>query len=181
MRQPGPIPNKRLRELKAFCTERWPGDVFRRYLCVWLRAEHEMNAVEIGKVVGWHPTTVRITQADFIRQGIIALEEKPRGGRHRALMDPDDEAAFLEQFREQAGTGSILVAGRLRLALEDYLGQKVSTATVYRILKRNGWRKIVPRPAHPKKEPEAAEAFKKGATKLRSEEPKRPQKPKGSS
>ena len=73
MRKPGPIPSKRLRELEVFRKEKWPGDVFRRYLCVWLRAEQDMNAVEIGKVVGWHPTTVRITQVDFIKHGASAL------------------------------------------------------------------------------------------------------------
>lgn len=181
MRKPGLIPSKRLRELEAFRREKWPGDVFRRYLCVWLRAENQMNAVDVGKVVGWHPTTVRITQADFIRQGVAALVEKPRGGRHRALMTPEEEAAFLDQFSEQAGAGAVLVAGRLHQALEDFLGRPVSTATVYRILARNGWRKIVPRPAHPKKDPEAAEAFKKGATKPRSDGPRLSRKPKGSS
>jgi transposase len=96
-------------------------------------------------------------------------------------MTPDQEAEFLEQFREQAGAGSVLVAGRLHQALEEFLGKRVSTATVYRILERNGWRKIVPRPAHPKKDPKDAEAFKKGATKPRSEEPRSSPKPKGSS
>jgi len=180
MRKPGPIPSRRLRELEVFRKEKWPGDVFRRYLCVWLRAEQDMNAVEIGKVVGWHPTTVRITQADFIKHGASALTEKPRGGRHRAIMTPDEEVEFLERFREQAGAGSVLVAGRLHQALEEFLGRSVSTATVYRILERNGWRKIVPRPAHPKKDPKDAEAFKKGATKLKSEGQRPSPKPKGS-
>ena len=34
-------------------------------------------------------------------------------------------------------------------------------ATIYRFLKRNDWRKIVPRPVHPKNDPEQMKAFKK--------------------
>jgi hypothetical protein len=96
-------------------------------------------------------------------------------------MTPDEEAAFLDQFSEQAGAGAVLVAGRLHQALEDFLGRPVSTATVYRILARNGWRKMVPRPAHPKKDPETAEGFKKGAAKPRSDGPGLSRKPKDSS
>jgi len=41
------------------------------------------------------------------------------------------------------------------------LGYKVPASSVYRMLERHGWRKIVPRPSHPKADPQAQEAFKK--------------------
>jgi transposase len=76
----------------------------------------------------------------------------------------EEETAFLNNFADKASEGSILIVREIQKALEDHLGRKVAESTVYRILKRRGWRKVVPRPFHPKRDPEAAEAFKKGGT-----------------
>lgn len=171
MRKARPIPEERIMEMEAFRKSKWSGHEFQRFLCVWLRAKNAMNAVEISTLVGWHPTTVRITQQDFIKHGAEALIEKARGGRRRALMTPEEEQHFLDEFSERAGVGAILVVGEVHRALEARLGHQVGTATTYRILKRNGWRKVVPRPFHPKRDPEAAEAFKKGAMIKRSAKP----------
>ncbi|MFN7754755.1 MAG: winged helix-turn-helix domain-containing protein [Holosporales bacterium] len=40
------------------------------------------------------------------------------------------------------------------------LGKNISLSNVYRIAKRHGWRKIAPRPQHPKRNPVAAGLFK---------------------
>jgi transposase len=171
MRNPNPISEQRQQELEAFRKTKWPGEEFRRFLCVWLRIERKLSPAEIARVLGWHPITVRTTQQEFIRHGVEALRERPRGGRHRALMSFEEETAFLAQFGEKAGAGSILVIAEVRLALEQKLGKKVAESTVYRILHRHGWRKLVPRPFHPKRKPEAAEAFKKGASQTSSAKP----------
>lgn len=103
--------------------------------------------------------------------GVEVLREKPRGERHRALMSFEEESALLAQFDERAGAGSILVIAEVRLAFEKQLGKKIAKSTVCRILHRNGWRKLVPRPFHPKRKPEVAEAFKKGPRKNRQPSP----------
>src|SRR3982751_3398415 len=41
------------------------------------------------------------------------------------------------------------------------LGRPVHPSVVYRALPRPGWRKVIPRPRHPKANEEAREAFKK--------------------
>jgi transposase len=41
------------------------------------------------------------------------------------------------------------------------VGQQVHKSTISRLLKRHGWRKPVPRPVHPKANPEAQAQFKK--------------------
>ena len=121
--------------------------------------------MEIARILGWHTITVRTTQQDFIKCGVAALEEKPRGGRRRQLMSLEEEQVFLAGFAERAKAGSLLIVSEVHAALEAHVGHPVAESTTYRILKRNGWRKIVPRPFHPKRNPEAAEAFKKGASK----------------
>ena len=180
MRKPNPIPPERVRELEAFRKGKWPGEEFRRFLCIWLRVDCGLDPAEIAQVLGWHPITVRTTQQEFLKHGISALEEKPRGGRRRQLMTLQEEQAFLAGFAERAKEGSLLVVGDLHAALEAQLGRKVAESTTYRILKRHGWRKVVPRPFHPKRKPEAAEAFKKGASKKLSAKPVRGPKKKAS-
>jgi len=105
-----------------------------------------------------------MTQKDFIDRGVAALIESRRGGRHHAHMTPEEEKEFLSRFEKQAAKGYVLIAGGIKEALEERIGRKVNKTTVYRMLYRNGWRKIMPRQSHPKRDKEAAEAFKKGAS-----------------
>ncbi len=164
MRPPKPIPEYRLVELKNFRKNKWPGFEFQRFLCVWLRVEQCLSTQEIARVLGWNVNTVRITQRDFIARGSKAFIEEKRGGRHRQLMTVEEEKQFLETFKAAAEDASMLVINEVKAALEKQLGQTVHKTTVYRLLQRHGWRKLVPRPKHPKQDKEAADAFKKGAS-----------------
>jgi len=163
LRLPESIPVERLAELNDFRKEKWPGFEFQRFLCVWLRSECGLSTDAIAKTVGWHVNTVRFTQKDFIKRGVSALTEGCKGGRYRSLMTEDEEREFLSQFEEAGKKGTILTANDIKSALEEHLGKEIHLSTVYRILKRNDWRKIVPRRSHPRKDAEKSEAFKKGA------------------
>jgi transposase len=163
MRPPIPIPVERQTELKEFRKSRWAGDEFRRFLCVWLRVEQGLNGPAIAKIVGWNVDTVRLTQRKFIRNGVSALEEHRRGGRRRELMRVEEEREFLGSFEGAGEKGELLVANEIKGALEKRVGHPVHKTTVYRILHRHGWRKIPPRPRHPKQDPKVLEDFKKGA------------------
>ena len=50
---------------------------------------------------------------------------------------------------------------RVKAAYEQILGRKVPKSTVYRMLARHGWRKVMPRPRHPKADASAQAEFKK--------------------
>lgn len=164
MRPSTPIPIQRLKELKEFRKNKWPGYEFQRFLCVWLRSEQGLSTGQIAEILGWHVNTVRHTQKQFIDVGVTAFSEIPRGGRRRQLMTLEEEASFLSEFASKAESGGILVINEIKEALEKKLGRQVHKTTVYRILQRHGWRKVVPRPKHPKRNPKSAEDFKKGAS-----------------
>jgi transposase len=167
MRPSTPIPENRLTELKDFRKSKWPGLEFQRFLCVWLRVEQGLANKEIANVLGWNVNTVRITQRDFIAHGPKTFLEEKRGGRRRQLMTLEEEKFFLAAFAGIAGDGALLVISEIKIALEEQLGHKVHKTTVYRLLRRHGWRKIVPRPKHPKQDKEAVDAFKKGASPIK--------------
>jgi hypothetical protein len=88
-------------------------------------------------------------------------------------MAPWDEAEFLAGFPKAAGGAPPLVVREINAALEARLGREVHETTVYRMLKRHGWRKVAPGPRRPKQGPKAAGAFKKGATRRRQRRPGR--------
>ena len=151
MRPSIPIPEHRLVELKDFRKNKWPGFEFQRFLCVWLRIEQGLSTKEIARVLNWNANTIRITQRDFIARGTKALIEERRGGRRRQLMTIEDEKSFLAGFQGAASSASILVVNEIKAALEKQLGRTVHKTTVYRLLQRHGWRKVVPRPSIPSK------------------------------
>jgi transposase len=162
-----PIPENRLAELEKYRGPKIPDSELRRFLCVWLRAERGMPAAGIAAAVGFHEVTVRAVQRDFIARGAAAFETAKRGGRRNQRMAPEEEAEFLGGFLGAAADASVLVAGEIKAALEGRLGREVHETTVYRMLKRHGWRKAAPRPRRPRQDPKAAGAFKKGGTRRR--------------
>ena len=50
-----------------------------------------------------------------------------------------------------------------KAAYEKAIGHATSDSTVYNLLHRQGWRKLMPRPFHPKRDLAAQNAFKKTA------------------
>lgn len=118
-------------------------------------------AREIALHVGVAKATVHVWMSKYNRFGLGALVGPGKGGRRRENMSIDQEAAFLQPFIDKAVSGRIATTGEIRRAMETYLGRSVHHSVVYRLLKRNGWRKIKPRPFHVKAKKDVQEAFKK--------------------
>jgi transposase len=60
------------------------------------------------------------------------------------------EAEFLKQFEEMAENGQLVTVGPILEKYEEATGKKSNTTSIYRLLKRHGWRKLKPRRKHPK-------------------------------
>lgn len=131
----------------------------------WMVIRHAVvnpaTAKEIGLNTGMAEQSVHNLIAAYNREGEKAVEVKGRGQRQKANLTIEEEKAFLRPFFEKAEKGQIATAGEIHEVLNEYLGQTVHESTVYRLLKRHNWRKIVPRPAHPKTDKEKQEEFKK--------------------
>lgn len=142
------------------------GRALREAQAVLLPALHGLSLEDTGRLIGRSRATVVRLRSRF-KRGVEQPEEPAGqwGGRRRQNMTPEEEAAFLAPFFEQAKTGGILVVAPIKAAYEEALGRKVPDSTVYRLLARHGWRKIAPRPRHPKGDPQAQQAWKKNSPK----------------
>src|SRR5258706_15507003 len=74
------------------------------------------------------------------------------------------EKGFLAFFAKARGVGEILDIHDLKTAFEQAIGHSTSNSTIYNLLARHGWRKLMPRPFHPKRDLAAQNDFKKTAS-----------------
>jgi transposase len=134
---------------------------FQRIQCVLMRATTDCSASQIAQILGWATATVHITHSRWAREGEAIFELKGKGGRRSQNLTEAEEAEVLAPFVEQATAGNVLKAADIQAAYEARVGRAVPNSTIYRLLKRHGWRKLTPRPRHPKADVTARGAFKK--------------------
>ena len=136
---------------------------YRRIQCVYLKAKHGYPSKQIAEITTYHPASVRRIQSQYRKEGIECLSPKPRGGRNRAHLSLSDEKALLDTLRTQAEAGQIIEISQIQSAYEAKVGGPVGKSTVYALLKRHQWRKVTPRPRHPKQNASDVDAFKKNS------------------
>ena len=151
-----------LRRLKAALRWKIPTAQRQRIQMVLLR-ESGMTQPAIAEALGVSLSTVNRAHMDYDHGDIKALKPKPSGGRQRQNMTLAEEKALLARFAKAAGAGEMLNIHDLKRAYEQAIGHQTSNSTVYNLLHRHGWRKLMPRPFHPKRDVEAQNAFKKTA------------------
>lgn len=133
----------------------------RKWMIIWNGLIDPRPAKEIAKHVGVSVDTVHQTISNYNRFGPSALEGPGRGGRRNSYLSLEEERGFLEPFIEKAKIGQIATVAEIQQVFEERVGRAVVETTIYRLLDRHKWRKIVPRPRHRQASPEGQEAFKK--------------------
>jgi transposase len=136
---------------------------FQRIQCVLMRAALDCSASDIAQVLGWATATVHITHSRWAKEGEAIFELKGKGGRRSQNLTDEEEAEVLTPFLGQATAGNVLKVAEIQTAYEAQVGRAVPNSTIYRMLKRHGWRKVAPRPRHPKADVMAQGAFKKSS------------------
>jgi len=134
---------------------------FQRLQCLWLRARQELSTEAIAQTVGLSVSHVRRVWSDYLRGGLAAAQGRPKGGRRHQNLTLAQEQAVLAPLKQRAQAGQLLTARDLKVRYEARVGHAVPDSTVYRLLARHQWRRVSPRPKHPKDNPAARAAFKK--------------------
>jgi transposase len=145
----------------------WKGDSKRRErIQMVLLRESGMTQPAIAQAMGVSLSTVNRAHMSYDSGGVKALNSKPCGGRQRENMTVAEEKALLARFTKAAGAGEMLNIQDLKGAYEKAIGHETSNSTVYNLLARHGWRKLMPRPFHPKRDIAAQNSFKKTAFQM---------------
>ena len=119
------------------------------------------TAKAIGRSVG-ATCNLRTRYCKVARRERAAPRPK-RELRNRATTTLELEAKILDEVLEGAVRGGVIVVPPLKEKIAERLGKPVALSTIYRMLARNGWRKLAPDTAHPQGDPEAREDWKKNS------------------
>ena len=128
-----------------------------------IRATLGSSAAQIAELLGWATATVHVLHSRWSKEGDAIFDLRGRGGRHHQHLSAEQEQQRLAPFAERAEAGGMLTVVEIQQAYQEQLGEEVAPSTVYRLLDRHGWRKLLPRPRPPKADVVAQAAFKKTA------------------
>src|SRR6266516_2585565 len=102
--------------------------------------------------------------SSYNRLGLAAIETPGKGGRRHEYLSVEQECRFLQPFFAQAQGGEIATVERIHHAFEAEVKHEVHITSIYRLLDRHGWRKLAPRPRHPKANAGEQDAVQKTTT-----------------
>ena len=123
------------------------------------------SVAETAQRMNCSERTVSRLVAEYKKQGLEEFVQcKYAGGNHRSLSEAE-ENEILAQFEKMAEEGHIVTAQDIKKAFDERIGKDTGRGYIYMLLKRHGWRKVMPRAKHPKKaNEEAIQASKKLTT-----------------
>jgi transposase len=122
-------------------------DALRAAQALLLPLEFGLSLEETAIVIGLSKSRTGKLRTRFqrIECGTEQVKSK-KGLRNHARMSLDEEAAFLTPFTTHAQETGVLPIHELKAELEHRTGRKVSTSTVYQLLRRHGWSKFAQQP-----------------------------------
>jgi transposase len=126
-----------------------------------LRLEGYKNA-EISLITGYSKSRISALVCIYANEGIDYFKNSNYKGGNNRNLSFEEEVELLKQFEEKANSGQIITVQEIENAYEEKVGHEIGSGQIYKVLKRHGWRKVMPRSQHPNKaSEEAIEASKK--------------------
>lgn len=132
-----------------------------KWLVIYNAIADPRTAAEIALHIGVSKGFVRKVIQQYNREGERELSKPGKGGRRNCYLSWEQEKELIDSFKEKASRGQIATAMQIKFVYERECGFTVHKTTIYRLMERHKWRKVVPRPSHPKKDPNAIDEFKK--------------------
>ncbi len=137
-----------------------------RWIIIYQALVDPREAKDIAKHAGVSVSTVHKLISTYNRQGVAAVETKGKGGRYHAYLSIEEERELLRPFFERAERGELTTVSQIKHVFEKRVGHEVDETTIHRLLKRQKWRKLVPRPFHPQADKEEQERFEENFASL---------------
>lgn len=130
-------------------------------LCIVLKRFSGISIAETAKQMNCSESKVKRLVAEYKKCGLEVFMQSKYKGNHRSLSEAE-ENEILSYFKKKAESGQIVTGQEIKKAFDERIGKDTGRGYIYMVLKRHGWRKVMPRSRHPKKaNEEAIEASKK--------------------
>ena len=156
-------PPEASKEMFLIMNESKDSITYKRAQSVYLRSKYNYSPKEISKITGLSISRVNDIHSLYNKHGSAIIFCGKRGGRNNANLQKEEESKFLEQYQDQSMDGEIITAGFIHRDLEAFLSKNLHKSGIYKLLKRNHWKKILPRPQHPDHDQEAINDYKKNS------------------
>ncbi len=136
-------------EIKAARKANRDKRIDKRLQVLELRIEGK-NLGDISAATGFAISHISNLIRQYYEEGLEAITGNHYHGNRRN-MSVAEEAALLEEFQKRAEQGQVLNTREIAEAYEKAVGHPIGNSQIYRVLRRHGWRKVMPRSKHPKK------------------------------
>ena len=117
-----------------------------RTLQLYANGEKEKK---IAEMTGYSAAYISVIVKKFATGGLEAVAGNHYKGNRRN-MSFEEEEELLKPFFEKAERGEMTDVREMEKAYREAAGHSISNGQIYRVLKRHGWRKVMPRGKHPK-------------------------------
>ncbi len=138
----------------------------KRWLIIYNALIDPREAKDIARHTGVSVATVHKVISTYNRLGVAAVETPGKGGRRHEYMTWEEERELLTPFFELAKKGEITTIAHIKHVFEKRVGHEGDETTIYRLLERHQWRKLVPRPFHPQADQEEQRLFQQNFATL---------------
>lgn len=130
-------------------------------LCIVIKRFSGVSIAETAAQMNCSESKVKRLVAEYKKCGLEAFMQSKYKGNHRSLSE-EEENEILSHFEKRAEAGQVITGQEIKKAFDERIGKDTGRGYIYMLLKRHGWRKVMPRARHPKKaDEEAIEASKK--------------------
>ena len=144
------ITETQLKEIEAARKKNMNKNLERQLKVLVLHAKGSSRG-EISSITGYNITSISRIVSLYMKKGLSFFIGNNYKGNNRNL-SYEEEYAVLSPYLEAAKAGQLVDINEIKLAYEEALGRPLkSKGHIYRVLKRHGWRKVMPRSKHPNK------------------------------
>jgi transposase len=144
-----------------------PNPLYReRWFIIYTALVNPREAKDIARDTGVSVAKVHKLIPLYNKLGVAAVETTGKGGRHREYMTWKEEENLLTGFFIRAKKGELVTAREIKQEYEKVVGHKVAETTIYRLLNKHKWRKVMPRSEHPKANKQKQKDFEENFPKM---------------
>ena len=116
---------------------------------------------EIAEITGMRINSISQLCRRYREQGLVEFMRN-KATSHNYALPKEKEQEILARFEKAAEAGQEVTAKDIKAAFDAERGKDTGRGYIYMLLKRHGWRKVMPRSKHPKAaSEEACDASKK--------------------